>query len=557
MIGINFMNKLKNLSDNNIIFLTIILSLLCSYLSLHNVLVNNDGILYIKTSEVFLSHGFKSALQTYHWPLYSILVAYISKITSLDVLTSYYFVNAVLQALIILLYLKIFLTLSPTRRQLGIAALSIMMFPQFNEYRHEIIKDFGYWLCCLMGLLSLIRFYLEDNKSIINKHVIYYHLSFFIGFLFRAEALILSVALPLSIFCFDLPRESRKSFIKEKLLTIYFPLLFLIFTCIIIALTTVLFFSHKMSWNELAFSLYFNLHIYQLDTLINVYTNSITALNQYIFTQTPINSFAGSIFLIFGATAVFIIKFINVFNIINITLLFYFLYLLKKIGIKNCTASIVNNNDTTHTTTSNTVKILLFAAIITSMLPLIFLYLIFVTAGRYYVLSSIILLLFVPFSIDYLWQKFSSSISYHNYKYWFNSAISLLIMIITVSGLTSFGYSKDYIRQAGLWYKNQNYDLTTTYTNNSQLSFYSGVKNALIEDSFYFDGHISQSKNHGKVSNFRYLLLKIKHSDNTLINKINELSKNNDVEILNNFANKRGDRVIILKNSGNNAELSG
>lgn len=534
----------QNYSSKYLFSFTFLLSLLMSTLAIHNSLPNNDGILYIKAADVFLNQGLKASLTVYHWPLLSILIAAISKTLSISTLNSAYLITALLQGLLIISFLKLFKKLNPTSTQLLFAIVTILIFPQINEYRHYILRDWGFWAFSLLAVSYLCDYC--NNILKVNyydfKNILLYYINFIIAFLFRGEALIIMLLLPLGIFCLDFsnnkspskntknqtdfPNQLNSNKLKKvALINLYKPLILAIIVIFTLAILAISLFATKISTSDLAYSLYINLHFNKLAIITNTYSHNIDILNKDIFTLTPLDKLSSIIYFIAGATTVFITKYISVINIFNLILL-------------ALTYKIIKANLTSES--QNTIRLILFSVVLLSLLPLGFLYLIFVTAGRYYILSTLLLLLFIPFGLDYYWQKLKQSSYYHDYTKLVNSILSLGIVIIAYSGIISSGYSKAYIKHAGNWFKQQNLPTNQTYSNNSQLNFLSGLNNnlLLLED---------ENQIPSNPKNISYLLLKVKKKQYQLQAQIKDLEKNNTITVLNKFSNKRGDQVVVIK----------
>ncbi|MBP9722495.1 MAG: hypothetical protein KBD64_04970, partial [Gammaproteobacteria bacterium] len=220
-----------------------------------------------------------------------------------------------------------------------------------------------------------------------------------------------------------------------------------------------------------------------------------------------------------------IAKFITIFNILN--LIFLAVY------IKNFSQYFEKIN-------KNNFKLILFAFILNFLLPTGFLYLIFVITGRYYLLSAILLLLFVPFGMDYIWIKVNNLLDYPKFRILSQSCLIALLALLAADGITTFGYSKDYIKQAGLWYKAQNLPTETAIANNPQLAYFAELSNNSIEYDQLVPSQIN--KNY-----FSYLLIKIKYNDTNKLTQIKQLAENNQLIILNTFSNSRNDSVFICK----------
>jgi len=173
-------------------------------------IINLDGILYMNMAEAYLQGGLAETVKLFNWPFYSILIAYTNQLTSLPLEASAYLLNALLFALMLDTLLLISNKLLLNAQQLVIAALLLICFQSFNEYRDFIIRDFGYWAFCS---LTLYRFILFLEKPTISNATLW-QLVAVTAVLFRIEGVVILLGLPLYLFIYH---HSPKSAIKQSL----------------------------------------------------------------------------------------------------------------------------------------------------------------------------------------------------------------------------------------------------------------------------------------------------------------------------------------------------
>jgi hypothetical protein len=169
-------------------------SLMLSALAIHlNPITNTDGILYVKTAETFLTGDFSAASEMYFWPFYSIFIAITHKITGLSFINSAYLLNSLLTGLVCVAFTGLARQISSAKNIHLWAAVVILSTPALNEYRHYIIRDFGYWGLCLTAAW-FIAIYLNTEQKI------YAYLgsaALCLAIFFRIEAATFFIALPL------------------------------------------------------------------------------------------------------------------------------------------------------------------------------------------------------------------------------------------------------------------------------------------------------------------------------------------------------------------------
>ncbi len=198
------------------ILLAILSLLLSAYALLSDDIINSDGILYIQMAEAFMQGGLAAMASLYNWPFFALLIGLISQITGLQPETSAGILNTVLFVIFTDALLLIAKQLLPNLRQLSIAALLILLFYSINDYRDFVIRDIGYWAFISLALLQFIYFLKESRW----QHAILWQVFAFLALLFRVEAIIFLLAMPL----FVLFSEQKQSLLKA-LLKLYIVLL--------------------------------------------------------------------------------------------------------------------------------------------------------------------------------------------------------------------------------------------------------------------------------------------------------------------------------------------
>jgi len=116
---------------------------------------NRDGILYIDTAAFFLEDGLAAARANFDWVFLPVCIAIVAKFTFLSLETAAYALNALLMAGVCATLVRITQVQFPAA--VWYACLAALVLPAFNEQRGEIIREFGWWLFCLLALLAALR----------------------------------------------------------------------------------------------------------------------------------------------------------------------------------------------------------------------------------------------------------------------------------------------------------------------------------------------------------------------------------------------------------------
>ena len=176
---------------------TAVISLLFSILAFQlDGLMNSDGILYMNMAKAYLDGGLQATAQLYDWPFFSILVATLHQFTGLSLEHAAQLLNTVLFVIFTDAILLLSSRLLANPFQVAIAAVFILSFIIINDYRSYIIRDIGYWAMIMLSLYRMAMFH--ENRSWLNATS--WQAVTVLALLFRVEALVILLALPLTVF---------------------------------------------------------------------------------------------------------------------------------------------------------------------------------------------------------------------------------------------------------------------------------------------------------------------------------------------------------------------
>ena len=201
-----------NWEQVDIRLIAIAVSLLVSVLGmLSNSLPNDDAYAYIRTADIALNEGLAAAVQHYAWVSYSLLIAAIS-LLGFDLFTSAYLINSLFYALLVYSFLSIVRLIDDAPLVSLLAAFCILLYPQLNEFRFDVIRDVGYWALSLFALWQFLLFYkLQQNQNLIA-----FGLGLLLAASFRPEAIVYLIVTPFALL-FDTRYERaqcRRHFAK-------------------------------------------------------------------------------------------------------------------------------------------------------------------------------------------------------------------------------------------------------------------------------------------------------------------------------------------------------
>ena len=155
---------------------------------------NDDAFLYLRTAQIFQAQGIGAAFDYYAWAAYPVLLGLVAAL-GLELFTAAYVLNAALFALLAFAFVSVCREFSAERRLLGLAALTILLFPEINEYRYYILRDTGFWAFSVLGLWWLIRYRAEASWKCCG----YFCAAMLLAMLFRPEAALYLLLAPLCL----------------------------------------------------------------------------------------------------------------------------------------------------------------------------------------------------------------------------------------------------------------------------------------------------------------------------------------------------------------------
>jgi len=423
--------------------LAIFINLLLSYLMLlYNQPINSDGILYINTAKAFLAGGFHSAAATYNWPFYSILLANFSSLSHLPFLTAGFILNGIFTSILIVFFILSSALLENSSKVLPWAAAIILLFPQLNHDRYNILRDIPYYSLFIFSLWSYLKFIQTEKFT----YAVLWQIIILTATLFRIEGAVFLLTTPILTLLIPTDDIGHRF---TRLLKLYVLTL-------ISGVGGVLLFSHFLNFGRLPELLsYLN-----PNELFSVFQTQSNALKPAIGV---LGQNSSDIFLIGGLTAVFVHSFLTTLGISSL-LLIYGVY--AKLFPENKTA--------TH-------GIIIYILINLAILLIFSLHNLFMN-WRYIVPLVLTCLLFAPsivMKLPKIWIKI------------------LFCLYLAAASFIPFGTSNAYLVQAGKWIDLNTPSDTTIYSNSDLLIFY--ADRASVNNLKKADYVILQSKIHTPI----------------------------------------------------------
>lgn len=403
-----------------------------------DALVNSDGILYLTQAHLISDGAWRDALARYPWPAYATFIAGVHQL-GFTFEHSAVIINGLCYALMVSGFVSVLQQAGGNRAIQWIGAIVLLVHPGVNGYREYIIRDAGLWGMLFWSLYALTRFH-EKRQW---RDVFLWTASISIAVLFRIEAMVFLLLAPLGLLCLS-PRRSVSDLIQCQSLFIIAGL----------ALVAWIFSStHAPDLGRLQeLPRYLaglldtgDRYMHRAEGLASVFSDEMKSKHAAI--------------ALFGAMLTYVIYFILK------SLTPFYTLLAAVTGYQGLMPKSLAHRYLW-------VFILLsFFTIIAFFVQLYFL------SGRYVIPLALLLMSFVPYAIHHI------AVS-RNQPTLLGRAFMfpLMVLIMTgmfIAGVTSFGYSKSYLKESGEWIHTHVKPNATLFVGEKHVAYYAKRFDAL------------------------------------------------------------------------------
>jgi hypothetical protein len=492
------------------IYLFAILSsiLLSLWFNAREMVINPDGICYLQSAQMIGSTGLHAAMQLCDqakWPLYSVLIFMVVKATQFSYLTAAYLLDGFFSLISVLAFVYLTHLLGGSRRVLWLALGVILFASEFNSIRENIVRDHGFWACYLLSLVGLLHYFRSSQW----RYALLWSCSLIGAMLFRIEGSLFLLYMPFAAwFCVDKTLKQRlNAFLQLNTLTFIVGIVGLVW----------LWFAAKYGMidmgriGEVEFQF-----AHGLQLITQNFHAATSALSQHVLSP---NAAKDANFVL--GLLLFVWYGFSVVGNLSLVYAVLVVYAWRHHVLPKDTAA----------------RVVLWGYILVNVvITTIFLVENMFLAKRYLIALSLVLMLWVPFALDYLLKQRKRG-SYL-------LTLFMMLVIVVSSNIFNFGYSKSYIREAGQWLSLNIPEEASLYSNDEQVMHYSHhFGNSIFEKARSFT-HADAMLMAGKWKQYDYLALRFNKHD---MENNAAILKEIPLTPMQVFANKRGDRVNIYK----------
>lgn len=490
---------------NLLLFAAFISVLLSLWHDVRLSVINPDAICYLSSAAAIDQLGMRGAIQLCgqaQWPFYSMIIYALNHLTHLSYLTSAFVIDGVFSLISVMTFILIVRELGASSRVLWFAAAVILLWSVFNGLRVVIIRDHGFWAFYLISVFLLLRYVKKPCVPV----ALAWSVSLSIATLFRIEGAIFLLAVPvLCLFRFSLPfRQRLQHCCQLSLLTALLGCLAVLWLLI----QPKPYIGHLSRVGEVMDQLQHGWFL-----IFQTYQSTKQALAQYVLT--PDSADKAHLILIFVFVGWYVSSVIVNLSFVYALLIFY-AFRKQALRLSQHNQWVMGSYIAVNV-----------AITVCFLLERLFL------SKRYLIALCLLLLCWVPFALDDLFQR--------KERLFFKLAL-FFIFITALGGIFNFNYSKTFLREAGGWLATHVPAKATLYTNDYQLMYYSQhFPHDLFEklpDYINLDT-IAQ----GRWKHYDYVALRLRAKEE---DKNTALLRDIPLKPTKIFRNKRGDRVVIF-----------
>ncbi len=447
ILGVTMITFRPTFTTRQICIYGVVASILFSItVVLQHDLLNDDGVLYVGVAKLLQNGQFSDAVALYGWPFFSLLIAAVDLVTGVGLDASAYILITLFDALLLVAFILIVKELGGDARVQIAAVVVIFSLAYMNENRADVIRDHGYWACYLLSLLLYLKFYKSPGLWL----ALGWSTAILLGALFRIEGFVVWAAMPLVM----LIRKDTSLGAKIKRLF----QLYLLHLVIGIALASYLWvtrddsiFATRLGDFKLLFENLLNGFGVDMESRISALKTGV--LDTRYSSDFAVSSIVGIILIILGS---------KIITTITTPYLGAFLVPSLRARLKELDSGLI--------------RVIVWSGVISLLVVLSILIPRFFLSARWVLSFALTLLLFAPFLLVQALENWESNKAGRRKRVTaVYLAFGLFILYGFLDGLISTSPSKSYVKESGIWIK-QNLDKgNKVYANDSRILHYAGL----------------------------------------------------------------------------------
>lgn len=502
------MQRQLNFYSTSFLYLSaILISFFFTVLAVNNrSVINPDGLCYVLSAEHYAQYGLKQAMQfcgQASWPFYSVILSLTAKVTTVSMEHAAFILNGIFDAATIILFAMIIRLLTTNPRIVFLGLLTILCAYGFNNVRDSIVRDHGFWMCYLASLYFLLKYVQKESLYLSAAFCV----SILLASLFRIEGLVFFTILPLCLTV--LPGKISVRLKRVGLLYLPHIVIFIVTLCTVFLLSDQL-----------------KQYTGRLPGTIDKILHSVSLIHtQFQAAKTNILQHVLTIEAARDATLVTTLLLIIWYAVIVMSQ-FSWLYTALFLLVCRCKLRVANRAQWLVLASYFAVNILITSS---------FFAMHFFLSKRYVMAQNFILMLFVPFALNYLLD---------NKKRQHRGILLLVIFAwMVLSNFHLFHQRQDphyYMKEAGHFAAKFIPASQSFFTNDEFILYYSGRDRANFFNTMNHYTHIAAAPS--RLTQFDYIAINTKRPNaDKLIAQLNTIK----APLARNFKNYSGEQILI------------
>ena len=472
--------------------------------------VNNDGVLYLRAADLLVHGEWDAAFNFYKWPFYSLLIAVTGQITGFSLEYSAHLLNAVLSALAVVCFISLVREVGGDSKTVLVAALVVLLYPGINEYRSFIGRDAGYIAFYLLSLLLLFKYVNSPRFG----YAIGWPSLMFVAALFRIEGFVFVAMLP---FLFYLDRRAGRGIGVggfSVLVGAAFGLVVVLAWWLGGGITA----PDPKTIGPETIGLLQSLW----ESTTTAMSTKITLLGETLLKEHA-SDHAPIVFFV-SLLVILLAEILRRVTLVNAALVGHALYRRLLFPIARAKT------------------IWIWLVLLNFMILMAIVFARHFLTGRFPLALSLTLMLAVPFSLVVLHGAWRDQRTKRQTKNWLFPAVCVLILLFGLDGLYS-PTNKTYLKEAGVWLKENTPAKSSLFGNNLIVMYYSGRKVSRYEAVYEWQ-RTRELIRSGRWLNYDYLAFRIKREDSKRSVLLAQMLRKDSIKTV---RNKKGGQVVIFQ----------
>lgn len=217
-----FLAYIQQLSDKKFVLLMTLLGVMSAWriIYIQHGWINVDSLLHFEAARLFSAGEFKQGVAIFNWPLYSLLISAVHRITNLSIHTSAQVLDIIFFAITTFSFSNLIKLAGGNKLTIACGVFLLLSTPYIvGDVLPMLLRDQGFWAAILTSLVFFVRYYRTQKIS----DALLWQVSAILAMLFRIEGITFLVGLPFILWLrHDLTfKEKSRLFLLFNIIPIF------------------------------------------------------------------------------------------------------------------------------------------------------------------------------------------------------------------------------------------------------------------------------------------------------------------------------------------------